>query len=211
MEAVSNLAFGIATIAVLFPARCNNIMPVDDVLLDCEMHMEKAVEHLQHELRGIRTGRASPALVENIKVEYYGAMTDLKAIASINIPEPAQILIKPFSPGDMKAIEKAISDSKLGLTPHSDGRQLRLTLPPLSQERRLQLAGACKQFAEQGKISIRAARRDANKILDTEQKGSVLTEDEAEKGKEQVQELTKTYEGKLDELIEKKRAEIMTV
>src|SRR5579864_1977634 len=108
-------------------------MPADDILLDCEEHMEKAIEHLRHELRGIRTGRASPALVENVKVDYYGSPTDLRSIASISVPESTQILIKPFSPGDMKAIEKAINDSKLGLTPHSDGKSLRLVLPPMSQ------------------------------------------------------------------------------
>jgi ribosome recycling factor len=186
-------------------------MPVDDVLIDAEMQMEKATDHVQHELRGIRTGRASPALVEHLKVEYYGAMTDLRSIASISVPEATQLLIKPFSPGDMKAIEKAISDSKLGLTPHSDGRQMRLILPALSQERRLQLVGQCKSYAEAAKVQIRGARRDANKIIDTEQKGGILTEDEANSGKEQVQELTKTFEAKVDELIEKKRAEIMTV
>jgi ribosome recycling factor len=186
-------------------------MPVDDILLDAEVHMEKATDHLQHELRGIRTGRASPALVEHIKVDYYGSATDLRSIAAISVPEATQLLIKPFSPGDMHAIEKAINDSKIGLTPHSDGRQLRLVLPPLSQERRLQLAGQCKQYAEAAKVAIRNARRDANKILETEEKGGVVTEDEAADGKAKIQDLTKTYEGKVDELIEKKRAEIMQV
>ena len=184
-------------------------MPVDDILLDCEEHMEKTTEHLQHELRGIRTGRASPALVEDIRVDYYGSPTPMKSIASIQVPEATQLLIKPFSPQDIKAIEKAINDSKIGLTPHSDGRQIRLTLPPLSQERRQQLAGQCKGHAEAAKIAIRNARRDANKILETEEKGGVLTEDEAKSGKEQIQELTKTYETKVDEMIEKKKNEIM--
>ena len=186
-------------------------MPVDDILLDCEEHMEKTTEHLQHELRGIRTGRATPALVEHMKVDYYGTPTDLRSIASISVPEATQLLIKPFSPGDIKAIEKAINDSKIGLTPHSDGRQIRLMLPPLSQERRQQLVGQCKGFSETAKISIRNARRDANKILETEEKGGVLTEDEAKSGKEQIQELTKTYETKVDEMIEKKKNEIMGV
>jgi ribosome recycling factor len=186
-------------------------MPVDDVLMDAEMHMEKAVEHLQHELRGLRTGRASPALVEDIRVDYYGSQTPMKSIASIQIPEATQIMIKPFSPQDMKAIEKAISDSKLGLTPHSDGRALYLRLPALSQERRMQLVGQCKQHAETAKIAIRNARRDANKILDTEQKGKVITEDEDRAGKEQVQDLTKQYETKVDEMIDKKQKEIMQV
>jgi ribosome recycling factor len=186
-------------------------MPVDDVLMDLELHFEKTLEHLQHELRGIRTGRATPALVEHMKVEYYGTPTDLKSIASISVPEATQLLIKPFSPGDMKAIEKAINDSKIGLTPHSDGKQIRLMLPPLSQERRLQLAGQCKQHGEHAKVAIRNARRDANKVIDTEQKGSVITEDDAASGKEQVNELTKTYEGKVDSILEKKRNEILQV
>jgi ribosome recycling factor len=186
-------------------------MPADDILLDCEDQMEKAVEHLRHELRGVRTGRASPALVENVKVDYYGSPTDLRSIASITVPEATQILIKPFSPQDLKAIEKAINDSKLGLTPHSDGKTLRLILPPLSQERRQQLATQCKGYAEEAKVRIRNARRDGNKLADTEEKGGVLTEDDAKSTKEQIQELTKTYEGKVDELIENKRKEIMTV
>jgi ribosome recycling factor len=186
-------------------------MPIDDILLDCEEHMEKAIDHLKHELRGIRTGRATPALVENIKVDYYGAPTDLRSIASISVPEATQLLIKPFSPQDMKAIEKAINDSKIGLTPHSDGRQMRLVLPAMSQERRQQLVGQCKGFAEHAKITIRNARRDANKILETEEKGGVVTEDDAKQGKEQIQDLTKQYETKVDEAIEHKRQEVMQV
>src|SRR5947207_279092 len=169
-------------------------MPVDDILLDCEEHMEKAIEHLRHELRGVRTGRASPALVENIHVDYYGSATPIKSIAAISVPEATQLLIKPFSPGDLKTIEKAIGESKLGLSAHSDGKQLRLNLPPMSQERRLQMAGQCKQFAEAAKISVRSARRDANKIVDTEEKGKVKTEDEATKAKEKIQRNTKHYD-----------------
>ena len=127
------------------------------------------------------------------------------------MPEATQLLIKPFNPSDMKAIERAINDSKIGLTPHSDGKQLRLILPPMSQERRLQMAGQCKQFAEASKIAIRNSRRDANKVLETEQKGGVIGEDDAQHGKNQIQELTKTYEAKVDDLIERKRTEIMEV
>jgi len=186
-------------------------MPVDDILFDCEEHMEKAADHLKHELRGIRTGRASPALVENIKVDYYGSPTDLRAIAAINIPEATQILIKPFSPQDIKAIERAINESNIGLTPHGDGKVIRLTLPPLSQERRLQLAGQCKQLAEAAKVAVRNARRDANKVIDTEEKGGVITEDDATNAKGQVQELTRKYEAKIDEMIEHKKQEILQV
>jgi ribosome recycling factor len=186
-------------------------MPLDDILLECEEHMDKALDHLRHELRGIRTGRASPALVENIRVDYYGTPTELRSIAAISVPEATQLLIKPFSPSDVKSIEKAINDSKIGLTPHSDGKQIRLNLPALSQERRLQLAGQCKQHAETAKVSVRNARRDANKQIDTEQKAGDLTEDDADKGKEQVQELTRDYEKKVEDLLEHKRKEILTV
>jgi ribosome recycling factor len=186
-------------------------MAVDDILLECEEHMEKSVDHLQHELRGIRTGRASTALVENIKVDYYGSPTDLKSIASINIPEATQILIKPFVRQDLRAIEKAISESKIGLTPHSDGQALRLALPPLSQERRTQLVGQCKDMGERAKVAIRNARRDANKHLEAQVKEGEVNEDEGERGKEQIQDLTKTYEAKVEALLEKKRHEIMQV
>src|SRR5258708_8712287 len=162
------------------------LMPLDDILFDCEEHMEKAIEHLKHEHRSVRTGRASPALVDNIHVDYYGSATAIKSIAAISVPEATQLLIKPFSPGDLKLIEKAISESKLGLTAHSDGKQLRLNLPPMSQERRLQMVGPCKQFAQAAKISARHARPDANKLVDTEEKGAVMTEDEAKQAKEKI-------------------------
>ncbi len=186
-------------------------MPVDDILLECEEHMEKSSEHVRHELRGIRTGRATPALVENIKVDYYGSLTDLRSIAAISVPEATQLLIKPFTSQDLRAIEKAINDSKLGLTPHSDGKTLRLILPPMSQDRRLKMAAQCKEIGEAAKISIRGARRDANKVVDTEEKDGTLGEDEAKNAKEQIQDLTKTYEAKVDELIEHKKKEIMEV
>ncbi len=186
-------------------------MPVDDILMDAEEGMEKGLEHLKHELRAIRTGRATPALVENIRAEYYGTPTELRAMASISVPEATQLLIKPFDPGSIKFIEKAINESKLGVTTQNDGKTLRLKLPAMSQERRQQMVGQCKGFAETAKITIRNARRDANKIADTEQKGGVLTEDEGTKAKEQIQELTKQYETKVEELIEKKRAEVMEV
>jgi ribosome recycling factor len=186
-------------------------MPADDILMDFEESLEKAVDHLKHELRGIRTGRASPALVENIKVDYYGSPTDLKSIANISVPEATQLLIRPFSPGDLKAIEKAISDSKIQATPRSDGKQLRLILPAMSQDVRIRMVASCKQHAEAGKIAIRNSRRDANKLAETEEKGGLMTEDEATSTKEQIQELTKTYEGKIDEIIEHKRQEIMEI
>jgi len=186
-------------------------MPVDDILLDCEEHMEKSVEHLKHELRGVRTGRASPALVENIRVDYYGSMTEIRSIAAISVPEATQILIKPFNSQDLKSIEKAINDAKLPLTPHSDGKQLRLVLPPMSQEVRLRMVGQIKTFAETAKVAIRNARRDANKLVDTEEKGGVIAEDDARHARDQIQELTKQYEGNVDEIIEHKKQEILQI
>ena len=186
-------------------------MPLVDILMDCEEQMEKALTHLEHELRGVRTGRASPALVENIMVDYYGSPTPLKSISAIQVPEATQIMIKPFNPGDIKAIDKALSDSKLNLPTSSDGKSIRLNLPPMSGERRQQLAASTKPMSENAKISIRGARRDANKLIDTEQKGGVMTEDDAESAKEQVQELTKLYEGKVDAATEKKKAEVLNV
>jgi ribosome recycling factor len=186
-------------------------MPVDDILLDCEEGMEKAVEHLKHELRGIRTGRASPALVEHLMVEYYGSPTALKNIASISVPEATQLLIKPFEASVLKLIEKAFSESKIQATPRSDGKTLRLILPAMSQEVRLKMVASCKGIAETAKIAVRNSRRDANKLVDTEAKGKVMTEDEAEGAKESIQELTKTYETKIDEMIEHKKKEIMEV
>lgn len=186
-------------------------MPLDDILMDCEEHMEKTFEHLKHELRGIRTGRASPALVENIRAEYYGTPTELRGMASITVPEPTQILIKPFDASSVKYIEKAINEAKLPVTVKSDGKMVRVILPPMSQETRIKMVAQCKTFAEHAKVAIRNARRDANKLVDTEEKGGVLTEDDATKAKDQVQELTKQYEQKVDDMIESKRKEIMEV
>lgn len=186
-------------------------MPLDDILLEAEEAMEKAVEHLHAELRGVRTGRASPALVEHIKVEYYGSLTDIKSIASISVPEATQILIKPFNKQDLKTIEKAISDSNIGLTPHSDGTQLRMTLPPMSQERRNQMAKQVKEMGEKAKISLRNTRRDANKQIDAEKKQGDIPEDEAERGKMEIDELIKKYEAKLEQYVEKKQKEVLEV
>jgi ribosome recycling factor len=186
-------------------------MPVDDILMDCEMAMDKAVEHLKQELRGVRTGRATPAMVEHIRVDYYGSQQEIRAIASINIPEASQILIKPFDQSTLKLIEKAINDAKLPLTPHSDGKTLRLVLPPMSQEVRVRMVASVKTHGETAKVVIRNIRRDANKLLDTEKKGGVITEDEDTRSKESVQELTKQYEGKVEEMVEHKRKEIMEI
>ena len=153
-------------------------MDIDGIAFEAEEKMEKAVTFLRNEFRTIRTGRASPALVDTIRVDYYGASTSLKELANLSAPEANLIVIKPFDPSSIKEIEKALISSSLGITPSSDGRIIRLVVPPLSGERRHQLAQQIKQMAEQARVNIRNARRDANKKLDQAQKDKILTEDE---------------------------------
>ena len=186
-------------------------MPVDEILFEAEEHMEKAFEHLKHEFRGLRTGRASTALVEYVKVDYYGTLTDLRALASLTTPDAASILIKPFDPGSLKNIIHALEAANLGITPHSDGKQVRMILPPLSQERRQQLAGKIKEVAEQTRIALRNIRRDANKQADNEKKDSQLTEDQVKSAHEDIQELLRKYEARVEEAITAKTKEIMEV
>lgn len=184
-------------------------MSSDEILLDAEERMEKAVNFLRDELRGIRTGRASPALVDTIRVDYYGTPTMLKQLAAISTPDAQQILIRPFDPGSIKDIEKAIQSSDVGLTPSSDGKVIRLTVPPMSGEQRQKMAARVKKLAEEAKVAIRNVRRDANKSFDAAEKEKELTEDERDRGKESVQELTDKYEAKAQEWADKKTAEIM--
>ena len=183
----------------------------DDILLDTEDKMEKAVAHLATGFNHIRTGRATAGLVDGIKVDYYGAPTPLKALASISIPEARLIVIKPFDPGSLKEIERAIQKSELGVTPMSDGKLVRLAMPALSEEQRKKLAARCKEMAEAARVSLRNVRRDSNKAADGALADGDLTEDQEKKLKEEIQSLTKQYEGKVDESLEKKSKEIMEV
>jgi ribosome recycling factor len=184
-------------------------MGADEILLEAEEKMEGAVAHLAQELRGLRSGRASPALVDNLRVDYYGAMTPLGQMAQIGCPEPRLIVIKPFDASSIQGIEKAIRTSNLGLNPQSDGKVIRLVLPPLSEERRKQLVKVVKDLGEQANVSIRNVRRDANKGADTAYADRSMTEDQMADAKDQVQELTRTYEGKVKDLVDKKSAELM--
>ena len=183
-------------------------MAMDDILLDVEEHMDHALEYLRTEFRGIRTGRASAGLVDHIKVDYYGSPTDLRQLATIGTPDATVIVIKPFDPGSIKDIEKAIFASDIGITPSVDGKVIRLSVPPLSTERRTQIAGQLKKMAEASRVTIRNARRDGNKEVDKQEKASELTEDEAKKGKDEVQKLTDQYEKKVTELLDAKTLEI---
>jgi len=171
--------------------------------------MRKAVEFLQQELRAVRTGRASTGLVDNLTVEYYGSPTPLKQLATVAVPEPDTIIIKPFDPSSVKEIEKAIRNSELSLAPIADGKVVRLNIPPLSVERRDQLVNQVKQMGEKSKVSIRNIRRDANKALDDEQKAKGITEDQRDKGKKDIDNLTKKYADRIDGIIKTKSDEIM--
>ncbi len=188
-------------------------MDLDESLLVCEESMDKAVDYLKGELRGVRTGRASTALVEFIKVDYYGAPTELRQLALINVPEPTQILIKPFDASSTKEIGKAIEASGLGLNPTVEAKQIRLNLPALSGERRTQLISSVKHMGEQAKVAIRNARRDANKHIDqtVKDKTQHLSEDAAGDSKEDVQKLLKKHETMVDELIAAKTKEVQAV
>ena len=186
-------------------------MSLEEIALEAEESMEKAVNHLRQEFRGIRTGRASPALLDTIKVNYYGSPTGIKEMATVAAPEANLIVVKPFDVSVIKEIEKVIQASPLGITPNSDGRVIRLQVPPLSGERRQQLANQVKQMAEQARVSIRNARRDANKQLDQEEKDNILTEDERDSGKKDMDELTKKCIAQVDDVLNAKTQEIMEV
>src|SRR5579885_2866544 len=175
-------------------------MTSDEILLDCEERMEKAVNVYRDELRGLRTGRATPALVDSLRVEYYGSPTPLKQMAQISTPDPQSIVIRPFDPGCLKDIEKAIRSSDLGLSPNNDGKLIRLQVPPMSGEQRQKMVTRIKKLAEEAKVAIRNVRRDANKGFDQAEKAKEMTEDERDQGKGDVQELTKKYEDRVTEM-----------
>lgn len=187
-------------------------MDPDSILLETEELMTKAMEHLKKELRGVRTGRATPALVENLQVEYYGSQSSLKGLASISVPEPTQILIKPFDAGAVGDIKKAIETSGLGFNPITEGKQIRINIPPLSGDRRKQLAGHCKKVGDETKVSLRNARRDGNKHADGLKSGKTpIAEDELEQLKTEIQDLLKKYETEVDKLVADKVKEVETV
>jgi ribosome recycling factor len=184
-------------------------MPADDILLDAEERMEKAVDVFRHALTGIRTGRANPGLVDSLRVEVYGSPTPIKALASVGAPESNQIVVRPFDPGTLKDIEKAIQAADLGLNPQSDGRVIRITIPALSTDVRRKMTARIKELAEEARVAIRNVRRDGNKAADAEKSAGTLTEDACDSTKEEVQELTKTFEARVGDLAKAKEAEVM--
>ncbi len=185
----------------------------DTILLETEAGMEKALDYLKSELRGIRTGRASPAMVELLKVECYDSLSELKSLAAISVPEPSQLLIKPFDSSIVHAIKQAIEKSGLGINPIVEGKQLRLSIPPMSAERRAKDAARVRKMGEDAKVALRNLRRDGNKHADSlkNQPGANYPEDELETLKEEVQSLLKKFEEDVDKRVEDKAKEISTL
>lgn len=184
---------------------------INDVLREAEERMRKAVEALQEDLRTVRTGRASPALIERLSVEYYGVPTPLQQLATISAPEPRLLTIRPFSPSDIGAIEKAILKSDLGLTPSNDGKLIRLIIPRLTEERRRELVKLVARRVEEGRVAIRNIRRDSINDLREFEKEKMISEDDLHHGIEEMQELTDRYIERVDEVGKTKEAEIMEV
>jgi len=184
-------------------------MTEDEILLDTEERMEKAIGVLKQSLAGIRTGRANPGLVDSLKVEVYGSSVPMKQLATVGAPEPTQIVIRPYDPNTIKEIEKAIQASDLGLNPQSDGRVIRLNVPPLSMEVRRKMVNRIRELCEEAKVALRNIRRDGNKAADQAEKDKELSEDERDAAKEEIQELTKKYESIASDLAKAREKDVM--
>ena len=184
-------------------------MTDEEILLDVEERMEKAVAKLKSDLAGIRTGRANPGLVDSLRVEVYGSPCPLKQIAAVACPEPNQIVIRPFDPGTLKDIEKTIQASDLGFNPQNDGRLIRINIPPLSNEQRKKMVVRIKELTEESKVAIRNIRRDANKAIEQAQKGKEISEDDRDSMKEEIQEATKKYEAQATDVSKRREADVM--
>ncbi|MBU1909072.1 MAG: ribosome recycling factor [Verrucomicrobia bacterium] len=184
---------------------------LDDVLLEADDKMSKSVEFLQQELSGLRTGKASPSLVENIQVEYYGTQTRLRQLAGIATPEPRLIVINPYDPTSLQAVEKAILAANIGITPINDGRIIRIPIPELSEERRKEMVKVGHRMAEEARVAIRNVRREANDQIKGLQKNGKATEDERDEGLKEIQKYTDDTIGKVDALIAAKEKDVLTV
>lgn len=184
---------------------------IDKTIHETENKMKSSIENTQHEFNTIRTGRASAVLLDKIYVDYYGTKTQLKHMANISIPEARTIIINPYEPKFLKDIEKIILSSDLGLNPTNDGKSIVLSIPPLNEERRLELVKLVKKMAEEGRISVRNIRRDTNDTLKNMQSSGDITEDDFEHLTKEVQKLTDKYIEKIDKALEAKEKEIMEV
>jgi ribosome recycling factor len=185
-------------------------LDIDTIELECLERMERSVEYLARELRGLRTGRANTALLEYVKVDYYGSSTDMRELAAISVSESTQLLVKPFDPGAKHEIVKAIERSGLGLNPQLEGSVIRINVPSPSADRRKQLAAQVRKLGEESKIAVRNERRDANKLIDrlAADKQSGVSEDDAKRAKTRIDDLTKSSTERIDDLSQRKVAEI---
>jgi ribosome recycling factor len=184
---------------------------MDEILFDAEEGMEKALDFMKHEFASVRTGKASPALVEGIDVDAYGSSMKLKQLALISAPEPRLLIIQPFDVSNTKPIEKAINESKIGITPSVDGKIIRLPIPELSEERRRDLVKTIKGMAEETRVRIRAARRHAMDAAKKMQKDGGLTEDDLKSAETQIQKLTDKFVTEVDAQVASKEADVMRV
>ncbi len=184
---------------------------VKDTLAQAETKMKKSVDALRHHLGAIRTGRASPALVEHIHVEYYGSEMPLNQLANVSVPEPRMLVIQPWDQGAIKAIEKAIQHSELGINPTNDGRIIRLGIPPLTEQRRRDLTKLVKKEVEESKIALRNLRRDAQNDLKKLETDKQISSDELKRAQDRLQELTDRYTREMDQVGAAKEAEVMEV
>ncbi len=184
---------------------------IKEATQDAEKRMRGAIQSLEEDLAGVRTGRATPALVEKLSVEYYGSPVPLMQMASISVPEPRQLMIKPFDPSTIKDIEKAIQASELGITPMNDGKVVRLNLPPLTEERRRDLTKYVNSRLEEARISVRNIRRDSNKDLKEFEEEKLISEDDLKRGEEDIQKMTDKYIDEIAEIGKKKEQEIMEI
>ncbi len=182
---------------------------IEAVLEDAGDHMEKAVTHARGEFSGVRTGRATPALVEKLPVDYYGSATPLQQLASFSVPDARMLMITPFDKGSMGAIERAIQDSNLGLNPSNDGAAIRLAFPPLTEERRKEFVRLVKSKAEDGRNAVRGARRDARKDLESLEKDGDISVDDLRRAEADLDRLTKQHEAEIDEALDAKTVELL--
>ena len=186
-------------------------MAIDDLIQDAQRRMDKSVEAAQAEFATLRTGRASPALLDRVQIDYYGQKTPLKQLATINVPEPRMLTVQPFDPSSLKTIEKAIQESDLGLTPSNDGKTIRLPIPQLTEERRKDMAKIARSLAEEGRVAVRNVRRDAMHHLKEKVDKGEVGADEERQAEQRVQKATDEHVKTIDELLKHKEAEIMEV
>jgi ribosome recycling factor len=184
---------------------------IEDLLDDAKRRMDKSVDATANEFNTIRTGRASAALLDRVKVDYYGTETPLNQLATINVPEARLLTIQPYDPGSIKGIERAIQESELGLTPANDGKIIRLPIPQLTEERRKELVKVVRQLAEEGRVAVRNVRRDVMHHLKELVRDGEVGDDEERRAEERAQKLTDEHTAKIDELLKRKEEEIMEV